>query len=65
MLFGISDLKGVSLPAPSTSKNYLKILRFQVEDFYRGDFWLFNAQNAANPLLVCEYFNEEKAKIVR
>lgn len=41
MLFGVSVLKGVSLPATSPSKNHLKIFNFWVEDFLSRGFLVF------------------------
>ncbi|MBQ4572084.1 MAG: hypothetical protein IJA80_02250 [Clostridia bacterium] len=42
-------MKGVSLPAPSTSKNHLKNLLFQVEDFLSRRFLAIRGKTAANP----------------
>ncbi|MBR3815611.1 MAG: hypothetical protein IKJ27_02670, partial [Clostridia bacterium] len=56
-LFGISVLKGVSLSAPSISKNPAKIRTFGSAIFCGADFWQDKTQNAD------EYFNEVLAEI--
>jgi len=42
-------LKGDSLSAPSTAKNHLKILGFQVEDFLSRGFLAIQGKNTVNP----------------
>ena len=49
VLFGISALKGVSLSAPSISKNHLKNLWFQVADFLSRRFLAIQGKTGVNP----------------
>jgi len=49
-LSGVSDLKGDSLSASSTSKNPSKIRTFGSQDFFGTDFRQIKAQNAVNPV---------------
>ena len=58
-LFGVSALKGVSLPATSTTKNRLKILHFRVEEFSRSGFLVNQGAKRSKSIRICEYFNDE------
>ena len=59
------DWKASAFLLPQLPKIILKSFAFGSKIFYREDFWLVKAQNVANPWRICEYFNEEKAEIIR
>ena len=57
-LSGVSSLKGVSLPALSTTENPIKIFAFWVTDFLRGRFSVYQGTKHSKSSRICEYFNE-------